>query len=116
MARAKDLTGANPWYLCKTPSIFVFVKGWRGGQTASTLQPASARASASRTAGSQRHVVAPRTFGFKQSSYARQKDEQIVGSTRSKGRVSTQRQPHTIDRTTGLRKDVQSACQTRKAF
>jgi len=114
MARAKDLTGANPRYLCKTPATFVFVKGWRGGQIASTWQPASARASASRTAGSQRHVVATRTFGFKQSSYSRQKDELSVGSIRSKGRVSTHRRLHTIDRNTGLRKDQQSACQTRK--
>ena len=42
----------------------VLASGWPGGQTTSTVQPALAKAIASRAVGYQRNVVTTKTLGF----------------------------------------------------
>ena len=45
-------------------TALVFLSGWLGGQTASTVKPAFAKAIANRAVGNQRHVVAIKTIDF----------------------------------------------------
>src|SRR5438309_1599577 len=51
IASTNDLNGAKPRYGQIWPTARVLPSGWRGGQTASTVKPACARATASRAVG-----------------------------------------------------------------
>src|SRR5437870_2608431 len=64
IASTNDLNGAKPRYGQIWPTARVLPSGWRDGQTASTVKPAFARATASRAVGNHLEVVATRTVGF----------------------------------------------------
>jgi len=64
IASTNDLNGAKPRYGQIWPTARVLPSGWRGGQTASTVKPACARATASRAVGNHLEVVATSTVGF----------------------------------------------------
>src|SRR5208337_3230919 len=64
IAAASDFNGISPSYVWVWHTALVIMSGWPGGQTAPTVQPASANAIANRAVGNQRSVVAIKTVGF----------------------------------------------------